>query len=636
MSIIHQILEWALDACGRICHNYGCSILLFTLFSKVALLPVSVQVHKNTIKMVRMQPEINFIKAEHFGDPDTIAEEQARLFQREKYHPFVSVIPLLIQVVLLIGLVDVIRAGVDSPREELVFLGISLDMVPQNGGGMLFLCPVAAGLSALLLCLAQNKSNVLQSEQSKANKYGMMAFSVGLSLYLGWFVPAAVALYWMAGNLLAVAQLYLLNWVIRPADYVDYAQLKKSRQRLQELERLSESGKKQRIFDPLSRREREDYKKFFSIANKHLVFYSESSGFYKYFEEIIAYLLCHTNLVIHYITSDPEDAVFQTAEKEPQIHPYYIGHKKLITLMMKMDADLVLMTMPDLENYHIKRSYVRKDIEYIFLPHGMGSINLTFRTAALDHFDTVFCTGKHQKEEVEKTEAVYGLPKKRLLEFGYPLLDRMRRDYEHMEHQPQKRKSILIAPSWQEGNIVDSCLYDLLESLHGKGYQITVRPHPQQIRHQQQKMEQLKARFAQQGDIEIQTDFSSNRTVFTADLVITDWSDIAFEYAFTTGRQVLFVDTPMKVMNPAYERIDTEPFNIWIRERIGRVLKPEHAQAAAEIVGEMLACAAKKEEVIYALAQEYVYHPGISAAVGAKYMIRQIQKKAAERKGEKA
>ena len=180
--------------------------------------------------------------------------------------------------------------------------------------------------------------------------------------------------------------------------------------------------------------------------------------------------------------------------------------------MMKMDADLVLMTMPDLENYHIKRSYVRKDIEYIFLPHGMGSINLTFRTAALDHFDTVFCTGKHQKKEVEKTEAVYGLPKKKLLEFGYPLLDRMRRDYEHMEHQPQKRKSILIAPSWQEGNIVDSCLYDLLESLHGKGYQITVRPHPQQIRHQRQKMEQLKARFAQQGDIEIQTDFSSNRT----------------------------------------------------------------------------------------------------------------------------
>ncbi len=634
MSIVHRVLEWILDVCNQICHNYGISIILFTLFSKIVLLPVSVWVHKNMIKMVRMQPEINFIKAKHFGDPDTIAEEQAKLFQKEKYHPFVSVIPLVIQLILLMGLVDVIRAGVDSLQERLVFLGISLDMVLKDTGGTLIFCPIAAGLSALLLCLAQNKSNVLQAEQSKANKYGMMIFSVALSLYLGWFVPAAVALYWVVSNLLAIAQLYLLNLAIRPADYVDYVQLEKSREQLMKLE-LSGDGKKQRLFDPQRRREREDYKKFFSVANKHLVFYSESSGFYKYYAEIIDYLLSHTNLVIHYITSDPADAVFRAAEKEMRIRPYYIGHKKLITLMMKMDADLVLMTMPDLENYHIKKSYVRKDIEYIFLPHGMGSINLTFRTAALDHFDTVFCTGKHQKEEVEKTEAAYGLPGKTLVEFGYPLLDRMRRDYSSLEQKPHKRKSILIAPSWQEENIVDSCLDALLEALHGKGYQITVRPHPQQIRHQPQQMERLKSRFAKSGDIEVQTDFTSNSTVFEADLLVTDWSDIAFEYAFTTGRQVLFINTPMKVMNPQYQRIDTKPFNIWIRERIGRVLEPERAGAAAELVAEMLSCAAGKEESIHRLAQEYVYHPGNSTQAGAKYIIRQVQKKAAERKGER-
>ena len=50
----------------------------------------------------------------------------------------------------------------------------------------------------------------------------MMAFSVGLSLYLGWFVPAGVALYWIASNLFAILQQYLLNWAINPKDYVDY------------------------------------------------------------------------------------------------------------------------------------------------------------------------------------------------------------------------------------------------------------------------------------------------------------------------------------------------------------------------------------------------------------------------------
>lgn len=262
MRIVHRVLEWILDVCNQICHNYGISIILFTLFSKIVLLPVSVWVHKNMIKMVRMQPDINFIKAKHFGDPDTIAEEQAKLFQKEKYHPFVSVIPLVIQLILLMGLVDVIREGVDSLQERLVFLGISLDMVPKDTGGTLIFCPIAAGLSALFLCLAQNKSNVLQAEQSKANKYGMMIFSVALSLYLGWFVPAAVALYWVASNLLAIAQLHLLNLAIRPADYVDYVQLEKSREQLRKLE-LSGDGKKQHLFDPQRRREREDYKKFF-------------------------------------------------------------------------------------------------------------------------------------------------------------------------------------------------------------------------------------------------------------------------------------------------------------------------------------------------------------------------------------
>ena len=65
-----------------------------------------------------------------------------------------------------------------------------------------------------------------------------------------------------------------------------------------------------------------------------------------------------------------------------------------------------------------------------------------------------------------------------------------------------------------------------------------------------EKMEGLKERYKDDTDIEIQTDFSSNSTVFEADLMITDWSGIAYEYAYTTCKPVLFIDTPMKIMNP--------------------------------------------------------------------------------------
>ena len=65
--------------------------------------------------------------------------------------------------------------------------------------------------------------------------------------------------------------------------------------------------------------------------------------------------------------------------------------------------------MPDLETYHIKRSYVRKDMEYIHVPHS-DSMNMTYRKGSIDHFDTIFCVGPHHKDEVEKMEETYDLP----------------------------------------------------------------------------------------------------------------------------------------------------------------------------------------------------------------------------------
>ena len=59
--------------------------------------------------MVKMQPDINRIKIDYYGDRDKIAEEQERLYKKEKYNAFASLIPLIIQILLLMGLVEVIN-----------------------------------------------------------------------------------------------------------------------------------------------------------------------------------------------------------------------------------------------------------------------------------------------------------------------------------------------------------------------------------------------------------------------------------------------------------------------------------------------------------------------------------------------
>ncbi len=618
-----------MDGCYALVHDYGIAIILFTVISKVIMLPAYLWTYFNSITMIRIQPDINFIKAEYYGQPDEIAEAQSALYKEKKYHPIVSTIPLLLQLVLLVGVVGAIRLGMADPTIDMRFGPLDLSLIPSEKGLPLIWVPIVAGLSAWLQCEVQNRSNVLQAEQSKFSKIGTIIFTVGLSLFLGWFVPIATALYWVCSNLLTIVQLFITNAIVRPKQYVDYERLARSQEQLEMMQSMKK--KKESFFSANRKRERADYKRFFSVLNKHLVFYSESNGFYKYFKGYIEYILKHTNLKIHYITSDPNDAIFTLAKSQPQILPYYIGENKLITLMMKMDADMVVMTMPDLENFHIKRSYVRDDVEYVFAQHGIGNNNLVMRKGCVDHFDTIFCCGIQHKIEVEQTEEVYGLPHKKLIEVGYPLIDEIKAAFDASEHTENVRPKILIAPSYQDENIVDSCLETLLDGLKGRGYDIIVRPHPQEVRLKHDYISRIKQEY-DSDEIEVQTDFSSNNPIMEADLMITDWSGICWEYAFTTFRPTLFINTPMKVKNPDYQKIAYVPINITLRDQMGKNLNLGELDQVGDTVQYLLDHARDYRERLEELSGQYLYNRGHSAEVGAKYIIESIQIKMAARK----
>ena len=99
------IMKWCREQVG----NYGLAIILFTLVTKLVILPVSVWVHKNSIRMVSIQPQINRLKAKFYGDRERIAEEQTALYRQVGYNPFANSIPLLIQLLLLAAVVYIIK-----------------------------------------------------------------------------------------------------------------------------------------------------------------------------------------------------------------------------------------------------------------------------------------------------------------------------------------------------------------------------------------------------------------------------------------------------------------------------------------------------------------------------------------------
>lgn len=623
MNIINAIIDgliWLINGCYSLCHNYWIAIAIFTLLSKVILLPLSIWVQKNSIKTVKMSPQMNRIKAKYWGNQEMISEEQYKLFKEVKYNPFADLIPLFVQLALLMGVVEAVKKGTD------------LTAIPIEVFGVTLLVPLFAALSAFFMCYVQNRINVLQAEQGLLNQYGTMIFSVLLSLYLGFFVSIGVGFYWICSNLFSVLQLVLLNIWINPKNYIDYEALEESKEELKEVKAFMTPKKKEKVSPELRRREKNDYKRFLNVLNKKIVVYSEKNGFYKYYKNIIEEIIRRTNIVIHYITNDPQDEVFQM--ESDQFKPYYIGENRMIVLMMKMETDIMLMTTPDLENFQLKRSYVKKDIEYVYVPHDVNSANLTFHSNALDHFDTIFTSGFKNKEEIKEREEIFGLPSKNLVEWGSGVIDNMTLNYEQMvqEEDQSEKKTILIAPSWQKDNILDSCIEEMLEQLVHTEYRIIVRPHPQYVRHFEARIDALAEKF-KADKVEFQKDFSSNKTVYMADLLITDWSSIAFEYAFSTLKPVLFINTPMKVVNPEYKELQTVPIDIELRDKIGISLATDAIQD--KIVGAVDKLLFDKQfdrDAMKKLKEQYIYHNSESGKTGAAYLINSLVQRA-EKKG---
>ena len=626
MQIICAPLGWLMRLAYSLTGNYGLAVIVFTLLTKLVLLPVSLWVHANGIKMVRLEPAVNRLKVRYFGDPDKVAEEQALLYKKAHYSPFATVIPVAVQVLLLIGLVQIIyHPDVYLRRPDLntAFLGFDLSATPLAAGGVHLLLPLLAGFAALVLSLCQNKINPLQKSQGKAARLSSMAVSVGISLVLGFTVPAGVGFYWIWSNLFTILQQLLLNRLRPPEKEIDWAELEESRKELAAYTRTGSDTVRSR---EEKRREKADYKRFFSVGNKHLVFYSEGSGFYKYFEKIILWLLENSKLTIHYVTSDPNDQVFALAKENPRLVPYYIGPKKLITLFMKLEADVVVMTMSDLGNYQYKRSYYSKNIKYVYVFHYPLSTHMVLHTGALRHYDAILCVGDFQFEEIRQTEKLFGDPEQELIACGYGQLEKLYDAYQATPRTQRQRPKVLLAPSWQPDNILDSCIDPLLQELLGQGFDVTVRPHPEYVKRYGDRMNAIVKRYEDYkgGDLFFELDFTGNTSIFDSDTVISDWSGTAYEFVMVTERPCVFVDTPPKINNPDYEKITVPPLEFTLRDQVGVRVSPGSFSGLSEKIRALLQDESYSDR-IRAIREKTVANFGRSGEVGGEYILNAVK-----------
>lgn len=690
MEYIAKPLGYIIKFCYELLSSYGLAIVLFTFITKIVLFPISLWTHKNSLNLIKIQPKLNRIKAKYYGEKDKISDEQLILYKQEHYHPLLGLVPMIIQLFLLMCVIQIIYnpltnvlsldqgtvkqiidavctgTGIDSDsnavqlfavREiqngfstglsdgtkaaidalNMKFCGFDLSATPFSAGGIMYAVPILAGFSALALCLFQNIKNPLQAEQSKLEQIGTNAVSILISLILGGFVPAGVGLYWICSNFFTMVQQLILNAVMNPKKHIDYAELEASKAELEKISSIGGTNSPKRGSE-LYKREKADCKRFFSIENKHLVIYAENGGFYKYFERIIKYLLNNSNIIVHYITSDPNDNVFNLQKENKNFRAYFIGEKKMVTVFMKMDADIVLMTTPDLETYYYKRSYVKKDIEYIYTVHGPMSTHMVMNKGCLDHFDTIFCVGDFQIPEIRKQEELYNLPKKELVVCGYGFLETLQERYDATEKRTDGTPKILIAPSWQEDNILDSCIDNLLDALLGKGYNVVVRPHPEYKKRYPNRLDAIVERYSgyDKGDLSFELDFSGSESIYNSDIVITDWSSTCFEFSYVTLKPCIFIDTPPKIYNKDYKEIGIEPLELKLRDLIGKRFAPNEFDSLSDTIDKMLVSKAEYTDKICEIRTKYVANYGKSGEIAGKYIINKLIQKQKEKKNDKS
>jgi len=361
-----------------------------------------------------------------------------------------------------------------------------------------------------------------------------------------------------------------------------------------------------------------ELKKIEKLKDKErsIIFYAENEASMNHFRLLISELTEENNLQICYVTSVKNDPIFSSKNKN--ILAFYIGDGTARTkFFLTLKAKILIMDMPDLQTFHIKRSKVYP-VHYVYIFHSMFSVHSYLRKGALDNYDTIFCVGKHHEKEIRATEERYGLKEKKLIKYGFGRLDTLLQEKQKFQKTDTEDKNlILIAPTYGENNLLQICGKELIEILLKADFTVMLRPHYRIFKDSKKLINSIIENFGNNPNFIFEKGVIPSDKFHNSKCMISDWSGISLEYAFTFERPIVFIDTPKKILNPDSGNISMEPIEISIREKIGHVVSTNNLEKIPEIIKNLDNDNLMSEQ-IRKIRSEIVYNIGNSAKIGAE------------------
>ena len=351
---------------------------------------------------------------------------------------------------------------------------------------------------------------------------------------------------------------------------------------------------------------------------KKVVFYSESFQDWHHLKPLLNALL-DDDIAVTYVTSDDKDpGLLKLSKKYRSI---YIGKGFFRILFFQfLKAKLLILTMMDLNNFELKRSM--HPVHYVYIFHSLTSTHMVDTEKSFDHYDTIFCAGPHQKKEIELREKNKDLKAKNLVPYGYPRIEKLIQ----LSSKPKnEKKVILLAPTWGEQSIINLMGMEICSIILNQGYSLILRPHHETIKRSPQLIDEIENKYSHLETFRLVREMGDSESLLQSDLLICDWSGTAIEYAFGLEKPIIFIDIPPRVRNPNWREIQSEPLEMSIREKVGRVVCPSKLDELPSSISQLLNEDQLSSSPIKSLREEFIYNLSRSEITGREEIKRLLK-----------
>lgn len=98
---MNDFLVAILNGINSVIHNYGWSMVVFTLLIKLVLLPLDYKSRKSMRRMTKLQPQIAKLQKKYANDKEKLNQKSAELYRREGINPMSGCLPMLVSMVIL-------------------------------------------------------------------------------------------------------------------------------------------------------------------------------------------------------------------------------------------------------------------------------------------------------------------------------------------------------------------------------------------------------------------------------------------------------------------------------------------------------------------------------------------------------